>query len=281
MSARFAGLDIGGTKIAAGLVSADGRLLRSDRVPTPRTGADTVLAAAADLATRVMAGETVAGVGVGAPGVIDRVAGTVLSATDVLPGWAGAPVRPALERRLGRPVTVDNDVRAMALGEVRAGAARGHADVLFVSVGTGIGGALAHHGRLRRGPHGTAGEVGHLLAGQTGPIACGCGRTDHVEAVASGPAIAAGGPDALPRAAAVLGRALAGLVTALDVDAVVIGGGVAQAGAAFLTPLERALRAEVLPPLRAIPILGAALGADAPIVGAALLAADALEETTR
>ena len=146
-------------------------------------------------------------------------------------------------------------------------------EVLLLAVGTGIGGALLLDGRLRHGSHGTAGEIAHLLAGRTGPIRCGCGRDDHVEAVCSGPAIHAGGAD-VGEAADVLGRALAGLVTALDVDAVIIGGGVAQSGAAFLEPFARALRAEVLPPLREIPVLPAELGLDAPIIGAALLAAD-------
>lgn len=270
------GLDIGGTKLAAGVVDGDGRLLRTCRTATPRTGGDTVLAAAAALVVQVLDGEQAAALGVGAPGVIDPVSGTVLSATDVLPGWTGTPVRAALSRSTGLPVTVDNDVRAMALGEVRAGAARGFGTVLFVSVGTGVGGAIACGGRLRRGGHGTAGEIAHLLAGRNGPIACGCGRRDHVEAVASGPAIAAaGGGAALEDAAAVLGRALAGLVTALDVDAVVVGGGVAQSGEAFFRPLTEALHAEVLPALREVPVLPAALGADAPVIGAAMLPVEA------
>lgn len=280
MTAHYIGVDIGGTKTAAGLVDRTGRLLRCERVATP-SGGGGVLDAVASLVHRVGAGVEVAGIGVGAPGVIDPATGVVVSATNVLPGWSGTPVLAGLAARTGLPVTVDNDVRMMAQGEVRAGAARDSDTVLFVSVGTGIGGALVCGGRPRRGSHGTAGDIAHLLAGETGPVRCGCGADDHVEAVASGPAIAAAArPGALSHAGTVLGRALAGLVSALDVDAVVVGGGVAQAGAALLEPFAAALHAEVLPPLRDLPVLGAALGTDAPLVGAALLAAEAVAGTT-
>lgn len=267
------GVDIGGTKVAVGLVGAGGAVLRAGRIPTPRTGAEGILSAVAEMVRRVAGRDVPLAVGVGAPGVIDPGSGAVTAATEVVPGWTGAPVREYLSRALQVPVAVDNDVRAMAFGEARAGAGRGYPSALFVSVGTGIGGALLLDGRLRHGSHGTAGEIAHLLAGRTGPIRCGCGRDDHVEAVCSGPAIHAGGAG-VGEAAEVLGRSLSGLVTALDVDAVIVGGGVAQSGAAFLKPFARALRAEVLPPLREIPVLPAELGLDAPIIGAALLAAD-------
>jgi glucokinase len=279
----YVGVDIGGTKIAAGLVDAGGRLRRTQRTGTPPVGGgQAVLDAVVELVSRVCGAARPAGIGVGAPGVIDPVTGAVISATEVLPGWAGTPVRDVLQTRTGLPVTVDNDVRVMALGEVRAGAATGFGEVLFVSVGTGIGGALACHGHVRRGNHGTAGEIAHLVAGETGRVPCGCGALDHLEAVASGAALAAARrPDAVPHAATVLGRVLAGLVTALDVDAVVVGGGVAQIGVAFLDPLAAALHAGVLPPLRDLPVLPAALGADAPLVGAALLAADCAKAASR
>ena len=282
MSGQTIGVDIGGTKIAAGLVDAAGRLVRAERAATPTGGGSRVLDVACSLVARLRVGADVTAIGVGAPGVVDPSSGVVLSATDVLPNWAGTPVRAELSARTALPVVVDNDVRAMALGELRFGAARGFDTVLFVSVGTGIGGALVFAGRLRRGGHGTAGEIAHLLAGETGPIRCGCGAPDHVEAVASGAAIAAASrPDALSHAAAVLGRALAGLVTALDVDAVVLGGGVVRSGSAFLDPLADALRAGVLPPLRELPVLPALLSTDAPLVGAAALAADSLAAAAR
>ncbi|WP_346044171.1 ROK family protein [Actinomadura chokoriensis] len=265
----FAALDIGGTKIAAALVDADGTVQWRGRAATPRTGGDGVVAAAARLLAE--AGDApVRALGVGAPGVIDQETGRVVSATEVLPGWAGTPVRDALAERTGLPVAVVNDVRAMAYGEARDGAGAGHHRVLHVSVGTGVGGALTTGGRLEHGAHGTAGEIAHLLVPERGPVPCGCGRRDHLEAVVSGPAIEAAG-DA-PHAGSVLGRALAGLLAVLDPDAVVIGGGVAQIGAPFLDAVTAAFRAEALPPLRATPIVPARLGTDAPLVGAARLA---------
>ncbi|GAA2722820.1 ROK family protein [Actinocorallia aurantiaca] len=301
----YAGVDIGGTKIAAALVSDQGRIVRQSRTPTPAEGGATVPVAAARLVAELCSGlgdGAVTAIGVGSPGVIDRAAGRVVSATDVLPGWAGMEVRSTMEALTGVPVTVDNDVRAMAYGEAQAGAGAGFARVLYISVGTGVGGALTRDGRLEYGAHGTAGESAHLLVPATGAIPCGCGRRDHLEAVASGPAMAAayaartGSALPLPEiaalsaagdpaarevvhgAAALLGRALAGLLAVLDPDALVIGGGAAQIGPDFLAPLTEALHAEALPPLRALPVLPARLGTDAPLIGAALQAMAALAE---
>ncbi|TDE18818.1 ROK family protein [Actinomadura sp. 6K520] len=262
-------LDIGGTKLAAAVVDGEGTVVDRARVATPAGDGNAVLQAAA----RLLAGfgdAPVRALGVGAPGVIDPESGRVVSATGVLPGWAGTPVREALTDLTGLPVTVVNDVRAMAYGEAHAGAGAGHHRVLHISVGTGVGGALTTGGRLEHGAHGTAGEVAHLLVPERGPVPCGCGRRDHLEAVASGPAIAATG-DA-PHAGSLLGRALAGLLAVLDPDAVVVGGGVAQIGAPFLDAVTAAFRADALPPLRGTPIVPAGLGTDAPLVGAALLA---------
>ncbi|MFI0356987.1 ROK family protein [Actinomadura sp. 9N407] len=279
-TSRYAALDIGGTKIAAALVNGNGTVLHRARTATPRgggtadgaAGGAAVLAAAARLLDD-LGDDAVEALGVGAPGVIGP-AGQVVSATDVLPGWAGTPVRETLADLTGLPVTVVNDVRAMAYGEAHAGAGAGFHRVLHISIGTGVGGALTTAGRLENGAHGTAGELAHLLVPERGPVPCGCGRRDHLEAVASGPAIAATGDPG--HAAALLGRALAGLLAVLDPDAVVIGGGVAQIGAPFLDAVTAAFRDEALPPLRATPILPAALGTDAPLVGAALLAKTAL-----
>jgi glucokinase len=271
----YAALDIGGTKIAAALVGEDGTVLRRGRVSTPRAGGGAVLPAAIQLLDG-FGDVPVRAVGVGAPGVIDAETGRVVAATDVLPGWAGTRVREVLADRTGLPVTVVNDVRAMAYGEAQAGAGAGYHRVLHVSVGTGVGGALTTDGRLEHGAHGTAGEMAHLLVSERGPVPCGCGRRDHLEAAVSGPAIDATGDAA--HAGAVLGRALAGLLAVLDPDAVVIGGGVAQIGAPFLDAVTAAFRAEALPPLRATPIVPARLGTDAPLVGAALLAMTVLPQ---
>lgn len=296
----YAGIDIGATKIAVGAVDEAGHVRRRLMASTPH-GSELILDTAAHLVREL--GEPAA-VGVGAPGVIDAASGRVLSATDTIPGWGGVDVAGGLRTRIGAPVVVDNDVRAMAYGEATLGAAQEFQDVLFVSVGTGIGGALLRGGELLHGPHGTAGELAHLYVGRQGASrVCSCGRPDHLEAVASGPAIAAryteragAGPHTLqdvaelmrdgdPSALAVIrdsaelaGRALAGFVVALDVQALVVGGGVAQIGEAWLGPLREALHRDVLPVQRELPVLAARLGLDAAVAGAGLLAVRALRE---
>ncbi|HWD04086.1 MAG TPA: ROK family protein [Amycolatopsis sp.] len=287
----LAGVDVGGTKIAAGLVDG-GEVVRSLRRPTPTGGASAVL----DVVVRLLRdlAEPFVSVGVGAPGIVRE--GTVCSATDVVPGWAGAKVRDRLSDEFGVPVAVDNDVRAMAYGEShRSPGERGL--VLYVSVGTGLGGALVCDGRLVHGTHGSAGEIAHLLTPVRGARPCGCGHGDHLEAVVAGPAIEAeyaaraGKSFTLPEivtrdgdpiatavvvdAGRVLGRVLSGFVTGADIDTVVLGGGAGLGlGEPFARAVAEALAAEVRPTGRAVPVRLARLGPDAPIVGAALLAAE-------
>ena len=298
------GIDLGGTKIAAGLIDNAGIIVHRVTTPTPQEGSDAVLAAlastVAELARRAPCPPDA--VGIAAPGIVDPGSGEVRSATSTLPGWAGTPLRDEMRRLTGLPVAVDNDVRVMALGELVYGAGRGWPDALFVSVGTGLGGAVVSTGTVLAGPHHCAGSFAHLLVPETGPIPCGCGRADHVEAVVSGPAIAAAyavatenrgaGPASLSgeevarraangdetarrcihNAGAVLGRVLAGLLAAVDASIVVIGGGVAGAGPLFLDPLRDALHAEALTPLQTVPVVPTALGGAGPLLGAAVLA---------
>lgn len=299
------GLDIGGTKTAAALVRADGTVLASRSAPTPAAeGPDAVLSLAAELARAVRAeagahAVAVVGAGVGTAGTVDHRAGVVRFATDLLPGWTGTPVGEWLSSALGLPVVVDNDVNAMALGEARELVGT----VLVVAVGTGVGGAIVRDGCLEHGATGTAGEVAHLLVAPTSDgRRCGCGRVDHLEAIASGPNIAltyrrrtgrtgdlravaeradAGDPTAdevIVEGATVLGRALAGLADVLDPAAIVIGGGVPTVGRRWWDPLEAALRAEALPGPAGVDLRPTHLGPHAGVVGAALLAlADRLE----
>ena len=299
-------VDIGGTKIAAALVDGTGRIRERAQAGTP-AGAPAVLDLAADLIAGLRRragryGAEVAAVGVGAPGVIDPGTGVVRSATAILPGWTGTPVRAELSHRTGLPVAVANDVRVAAMGAALDPAVAGCADVLHVSIGTGVGGAWVHGGRVRSGPHGSSGELGHLLVPATGVIPCGCGRHNHLEAVVSGPAIAAayaaghGGPvvpltevahrmragdrhawTVLRDAADLLGSALAGLAAAVDVDAVTLGGGVVASTADFAAAVREAYTREALPPVRQIPVLVPAAGADAPLLGAARLARESTD----
>jgi glucokinase len=299
-----AGVDVGGTKTAVGLVDKAGSVLRSSQAPTPgQLGptaiVDTVNRLVEELVGR--AGVSVRAVGVGSAGVIDAVAGRVLSATDVLAGWAGTDLRGELERSLRVPVSVDNDVHAHALGEAWQGAAKGVESVLFVAVGTGVGASIVLGGRVWHGAHSAAGHAGHIPTSVAGTLPCTCGGTGHVEAVASGPAMLAryrelsGRPaEQLPevvhlaavgdevarhvvqRGAAALGAAVGGLVNVLDPHLVVVGGGVSGAGELWWKPLRGALLGEVLPTLRATPVVAASLGHEAALVGAARLAWEAL-----
>lgn len=290
------GVDIGGTKIAAALIGRDGTVVERAIAPTP---AGAVLAAAIALIKQL--DPTPRAIGVAAPGVVDVVHGVIRSATAILPCWAGTEVAKELQRTFACDVAVDNDVRTMALGEARVGAGREFPDALYVSIGTGLGGALYREGHVVRGPHGSAGEIAHLLVPvPTGADSarCGCGRAAHLEAYACGPAIErayldltrekrplpeiaerlrAGDTTAkyvVDQAATLIGRALAGLLASVDASAVIIGGGVAQLGPSLLDPLSAALHGEALAPFERIPVLPARLGLDAPLVGAGMLAQD-------
>lgn len=290
------GVDIGGTKTAAALVGPGGAVLARRQAATPaRSGPAAVLETAARLAADLLDAAGPGPVGVGTAGTVDPATGSIRYATDSLPGWTGTPVVDALAGRLGRPVRVTNDVNAAALGECWAGAARGRRDVLLVAVGTGLGGAIVRDGRIETGARGAAGEVAHLPAPGAERLRCGCGRYGHLEAIASGTGLAAayaektGSPvtgravadraaagdaaarQVLERAGAALGAALAGLVTLLDPQAVLVAGGAAEA---LLPAASSAYAAELPAGWADVPLRPAALGADAVVVGAARLALD-------
>jgi len=303
------GIDIGGTKIAGGIVdAATGAVLLQERVPTrAHEGGPSVLARALSLAVRLCAEARTrglgapAGVGVGAGGQIDPETGIVVAATDVLPGWAGTQLRAAFEERLGLPARVDNDVNALAAGECRWGAAQNARTVVFLALGTGVGGALILDGRLHHGARGAGGELGHLILVPDGPP-CTCGGRGCLEQYASGPALLArfhtlggdpgltdGGPLAdlavrepeNPAARAItqtgeyLGLGLVSLANVFGPDRFVIGGGLASLGDLLLGPARRVLAARALPGVRDTPVVPAALGASASVVGAAALALSA------
>ncbi|MFG7945277.1 MULTISPECIES: ROK family protein [Streptomyces] len=298
LPAPAVGLDLGGTKIAAALVGPDGAVRARDVRPTPAAeGAEAVLDALAAAVAAV--GPDARAVGVAAAGVVDPRTGTVTSATDSLPGWAGTPLGPALARRTGLPVACDNDVRAAA-GPESAAAPGGRANLLYAAVGTGVGGAVAVDGRLLHGTDGLAGHLGHLPATEAAGLDCPCGATGHLEAVASGPGItalyrrlsgrtadrlqtvaarAADGEAAAVRAittgARAVGGVLGGLANALGCDRVVVGGGVPGIGPLYRTALADAFGAALMPPLRRVRPRAPLFGADAAVLGAAALTATA------
>ncbi|MCQ2002175.1 ROK family protein [Arthrobacter zhaoxinii] len=301
------GLDLGGTKTSGGVVDGEGRILFSSTVATPaQAGPDAVLSAAADLTASLRAdardsGLAVDALGIGAAGVIDSGRGVVVSATDAIRGWGGTRLTAELTRRTGLPATAINDVHAHALGESWLGAGAGMPSVLFIGVGTGVGGSYVLDGECLEGSSFTAGHVGHIaspFAYETGTfgsgLPCSCGGTGHVEAVASGPGIfslftrlggvqaedtrgvyrlaAEGHPvaaEALRRGAAAAGSAVGGLANVLDPHAVIVGGGLAFAGPLWWNTMEQAARNELLRPLAGLPIVPAQLGETAAIRGAA------------
>lgn len=193
------GIDLGGTKTAAGVVDEDGRVLFAEQTPTPaREGAEAILDSTAELVHGLVrranaGGMTPQALGIGAAGVIDAGTGVVLSATDTLAGWAGTRLTEGLTARIGIPSTAVNDVHAHAMGETWLGAAAGTRSALLVAVGTGVGGSLIVDGSPQLGAHFAAGHVGHFAspyAHDDGePLPCTCGGSGHVEAIASGPAI--------------------------------------------------------------------------------------------
>lgn len=301
------GIDVGGTKLLAVLLGAEGEVLAESQQDSPRTAPE-LIAAVLDVARSLGDGRPSA-VGVGVPGLVDAT-GTLLFAPN-LRGAAGAALGDALAAT-GHRCWIGNDATAACWAEHELGAGQGYSDLLMVTLGTGIGGGLIVGGRLVDGANRFAGEFGHMAIDPSGPP-CGCGRRGCWERMASGFGLAALGQEAAaagdaprilaaaggdpswvkgehvtqlvlsgdPAAVAVMGRfawwvayGLANLVNILDPQAIVIGGGLIEAGEALLAPTRRAFvelveAANVRPP---VSIVAARLGRRAGAVGAGLLA---------
>lgn len=187
------GIDLGGTKILAAVVGAEGQILAEAKQKTrPKEGPDAVIErivyAAQKAADRAgLDWHEMRGVGIGAPGPIDPTTGTVYNPPN-LPGWEEVALGPRLSEALGVPVSLENDVNLGTLGEYAQGAGRGTRDMVGIFVGTGVGGGLILDGRLRSGYRHAAGELGHMVLMAGGPV-CGCGRRGCLEALASRTAI--------------------------------------------------------------------------------------------
>jgi glucokinase len=296
------GVDVGGTRMSGGLASKDGALLDRTRRHTDRSGGaeaglQLICSIIAELSERAARdGREVERIGVGFGGPVDFERGVVLRSHHVA-AWDDFPLRDELAHRFGKPVALDNDANAGTLGEWKFGAGRGFQDLVYVNIGTGIGGGVVAGGRLVRGARNLAGEIGHIVVRCGGPL-CTCGRRGCLEACASGDAIARRGREALGHAVkgeelfamarAGDGRArdvLAGViddlavgigtaVSLLNPDTVIIGGGLSEAPEdLFLEPLRRAVPgyclAEAAAQLRIEP---AQLRYDAGIMGAIALA---------
>jgi glucokinase len=300
--------DIGGTKLAAGVVRADGEILARRSVPTPRTADPaalfetlrSLLRAACAAAGLEPAALAAIGVGCGGP---MRAAEGLVSPLNI-PAWRDFPLRERLSLAFSLPTVIDNDAKAFALGEHWLGTGRGAGCLLAMVVSTGVGGGIVEHGRLIDGAHGNAGHIGHVVVFPGGPR-CACGARGCLEAVASGPSLvrqarravrrlagsAPSGPasarelaeaarrgDSLAvrlfeRAGLGLGRGIASAASLYDLDAVVIGGGVAEAADLFLPALRHELAARArLDFSRGLQVRLSESTVDAALVGAARLA---------
>ena len=309
------GVDVGGTKVAAGVVDSSGRILAKLKRSTPAASPPGTEQAIADVVTELLGSHDVTAIGLGAAGFVDGERATMLFAPNL--AWRNEPLKQHIEERLGRAVLEENDANASAWAEARFGAARGYRDVMLVAVGTGIGAAIIIGGELYRGRWGIAGEPGHVRVVPDGRL-CGCGNRGCWEQYASGNALVAeardfarrtpegasrllqlgggtpegicgpqitqaateGDPAALRCFQTVggwLGQGLADLAAILDPACFVIGGGVSEAGDLLLDPARAAFeRALSGRGYRPLAqIRRAQLGEDAGIVGAAGLAAEA------
>jgi len=274
-------VDIGGTKLAAGLVDARGGLHAAEQVPTPVTeDSEAVWSALAELVSRVLGrvpGELAAcGVGCGGP---MEPGGTTVSPLNI-GAWRRFPLRDRVAALVAVPTAVDNDAKALALGEWWRGAAIGRDHFLAMVVSTGIGGGLVLDGRLLDGRLGNAGHVGHVVVVPDGRP-CACGAFGCLEAEASGTAVAAmcGGAAAdaplelIRRAGTLVGRAVGSVANLLDLDLAVVAG---SAALGWGEPFFEAARAELdrvarLAFSRPVRIEPAGLGRDGPLVGAGAL----------
>ena len=306
------GIDVGGTKIAGGVVDDRGNVLVTARRESPATDTREMEEAIEDLVQELRTMHDIAAVGVGAAGFIDARRSTVLFSPNL--AWRNEPLRRDLEARIGLPVVIENDANAAAWGEFTFGAGVEVDDFLLVTVGTGVGGGVVLNGELHRGAFGVGGEIGHIRVVPGGRI-CGCGNRGCWEQYASGTALVrdtreqvsqgsliarslldrAGGDIAgidgpLITAAAKdgdafaieqlqglgkwLGEGVATLAAVLDPAMVVIGGGVSEAGDPLLDPIRAHFAANLTGRdyRPELSIRGAVLGNQAGLIGAADLA---------
>ncbi|WP_395694773.1 ROK family glucokinase [Nocardioides sp.] len=303
------GIDVGGTKIAGGVVDEDGRILEEQRVVSPATDAEAIEEAIAGLVADLRSRHDIATVGVGAAGYVDKSRAVVLFAPNV--AWRNEDLKSELERRVELPVVIENDANAAAWGEFRYGAAHDADDLLLVTVGTGVGGGLVLDGEVYRGANGVGAEIGHMRVVPNG-ILCGCGKHGCFEQYASGSALVrearalalsgamiaqgmlqraggdlnkitgpliteaaqdgdAGALQQLAELGRWLGEGIASLTEVLDPEVVVIGGGVSEADELLLGPTRDAFAGQLVGRgFRPIPeIRRARLGNHAGLIGAA------------
>jgi glucokinase-like ROK family protein len=320
---EIAAVDLGATSTDVTHSTLGGEILAHIGEPADvKDGPRRVLGRVKELLSELLAGQgadaqEVLAVGVGVPGPVERASG-VLRSPPIMPGRDGFPIREAFASEYGAPVFVDNDVNVMALGEHRDGAGKGLDNLLFVKIGTGIGGGIIADGHLQRGSQGCAGDIGHICADPDGPV-CSCGNRGCLEAMAAAPAIAAkaeghakqglspvlreildrrdtltakdvgeaaslGDYHALQiirESGRLIGQVLAMLVSTLNPSLIVVGGGVANIGHALLAEIRSVVYSRSLPlATRDLPIVLSELGGVAGVTGASVLAAEGVLQTS-
>ena len=282
----FASVDLGGTKIACALSRSTGEILVEQQTPTnshegPAAVLNRIIALLCDLSSR--AGAHPAALGIGVPGLVDTRRGVTKFLPNLPTQWRDVQVAKILSGAIGCPVFLLNDVRMATLGEFTFGHGKSAETMIFVSIGTGIGGGVVVDRKLRLGPYGAAGELGHQTIQLDGPL-CGCGNHGCLEALASGPALVAEGvrllqtglapvlydivsgniaaitpkemgvaaragdsavSDAIQRTGTFIGVGIANLVSALHPELVILGGSVAALGDLLLNPVRAAVRDRV------------------------------------
>ncbi|HEV2745002.1 MAG TPA: ROK family protein [Rubrobacter sp.] len=307
MAPNAVGVDVGGTKIAAGIVSPEGKILADVRYPTPHAPEKLVETIVRSI-KEVMDGHEVGGVCLAVPGLILAQENRVIFSPN-LHAIEGIPLKDRVEPEIGVPLVIENDANAAAWGEFRFGAGSEVDHLVFVTLGTGVGGGVISHGVLLRGAQGAGGELGHVTVHATGPR-CACGNRGCLEALASGTAIARrarvaaverpesalgrlasrrkllgedvtelarGGDETalsvLEETGTWLGIGLAGFVNVFNPEVVAVGGGAMEAGDLILASARREVRLRARPPSRdLVEIQVATLGPESGVLGAAALA---------
>jgi len=310
----YGGVDLGGTNIKCALAGEDGTIIREGVTRTEaHKGPEAVIGRMADLALELSeeAGDRLAAVGIGVPGLVDLPNGITKFLPNLPTQWRDVALRDMLSPRLDCPVYLLNDVRAATLGELTYGSGRTVDTMAFFALGTGIGGGLVVDGRLRLGPLGAAGELGHQTVIPGGPI-CGCGNHGCLETLASGPAVIAEGVrlirsgqapklramvggdlnavtgkkmvdaveagdsavrDSIEWIAGYLGIGISNVITVLHPDLIILSGGVAEMGSILFDPIRKVVRERVrMMPVDDIRIEPSKLGEQAGVLGGIALA---------
>jgi glucokinase len=304
------GVDLGGTQLRVIRTDHRGKIHAQERVPTAAADGPTAVVeqieALINAVTSAIDRAAITGVGVGAPGPVDPVAGVVLE-TPNLQGWRNVPLRALLEERITLPVTIGNDANAAALGEWLFGSGQGLHHFVYVTISTGIGGGVIMHDQLLLGRNGGANEIGHMTIQRDGPV-CGCGNVGCWEALASGTALARAATLALNRgrdslipqladaepikaqhvaaaarradplaqrliaqAGELIGIGMVNLLHIYAPERIAVGGGMAKDWDLFAPHVRRIVVEDAMPPYRTTPIEPARLGGNVGVLGAAAL----------